>query len=93
MKVNAATRQKLIDIGETIREARERAGVSQAALAAKIGMLRENVIRAEKGRVNLTVETLTRFADGLEVDLVVKFGRGSGSGGATRKPPAKRASR
>lgn len=47
--------------------------MSQAALAAKIGMFRENYLRVEKGRVNLTVETLMRISDGLGVDLVVKF--------------------
>lgn len=56
-----------------IRDARERQGVSQAALAEKIGMFRENFIRVEKGRVNLTVETLMRIAEGLGVDLLVKF--------------------
>lgn len=73
MKVNAATRAKLIEIGKMIRDARERQEVSQAALAEKIRMHRENVIRLEKGRVNLTVETLMRISEGLGVDLSVKF--------------------
>lgn len=71
MKVNTVTRQKLVQIGKMIRAARERTDVSQAALAAKIGMYRENYIRVEKGRVNLTIETLMRIADGLGVDLAV----------------------
>lgn len=73
MKVNAATRRKLAEIGLAIRDARERAGVSQAALAMKIGMHRENMIRIEKGRVNLTVETMMRIAEGLGVGLRVRF--------------------
>lgn len=75
MKVNAATRKKLVEIGQAIREAREKAGVSQAALATKIGMHRENLIRVEKGRVNLTVETIVRVAEGLGVTFKVAFGR------------------
>lgn len=75
MKVNATTRQKLVEIGKNIRAVRERADISQATLAAKIGMYRENYIRVEKGRVNLTVETLMRIADGLGLDLTVKLKR------------------
>jgi len=56
-----------------IRDARERQDVSQAALAAKISMYRENLIRVEKGRVNLTVETLMRISEGLGVNITVKF--------------------
>lgn len=73
MKVNAATRAKLIEIGTAIRAVRKRQGLSQAALAKKIDMLRENYIRIEKGRLNLTVETLMRVGDGLGVDLSVRF--------------------
>ena len=72
MKVNAATRKKLVEIGEAIRAAREKADLSQAA---KVGMQRENMIRAEKGRVNLTVETLMRIASGLDLDVSVKLAR------------------
>jgi len=75
VKVNAATRKKLVEIGETIRGARERAELSQASLAATVGMQRENMIRVEKGRANLTVETLVRIASGLDLDLTVKLTR------------------
>jgi len=73
VKVNAATRVKLAEIGGAIRTARERADLSQASLAEKIGMQRENLIRVEKGRANLTVETLVRIASGLDLDLRVRF--------------------
>lgn len=75
MKVNAATRAKLVEIGASIRAARLRRGMSQAALADEIGMYRENYIRIEKGRVNLTVETMMRIAKGIGVELGVTFGR------------------
>jgi UDP-N-acetylglucosamine 1-carboxyvinyltransferase len=75
VKVNAATRRKLLEIGETIRKARERAGISQASLADKVEMRRENMIRVEKGRANVTVETLVRIAEGLDLNLTVKLSR------------------
>lgn len=75
MKVGAATRAKLVEIGETIREARERTGLSQAALAEKIGMHRENMIRVEKGRTNLTVETMMKIADALGLSLQIVLAR------------------
>lgn len=73
MKVNAATRAKLVEIGRMMRAARERQDLSQASLADKIGMLRENYLRIEKGRLNVTVETLVRIADGLGMELVVRL--------------------
>ncbi len=75
MKVDAATRAKLVEIGETIREARERTGLSQAALAERIGMHRENMIRVEKGRTNLTVETMMKIADALGLSLQIVLAR------------------
>ena len=73
MKVDASTRRKLAEIGELVRSARERARISQEELAEKIQMRRENVIRIEKGRANVTVETLLRLASGLGLDLRVAF--------------------
>jgi transcriptional regulator with XRE-family HTH domain len=78
VKVDASTRRKLAKIGELLRTARERAQVSQAALAEKIGMGRENVIRIEKGRANVTVDTLVRIASGLDLDLHVTVRRRPG---------------
>lgn len=75
MKVDASTRRKLAEIGEVVRTARERARMSQEALAEKVQMRRENVIRIEKGRANVTVETLVRVASGLGLDLHVTFRR------------------
>jgi transcriptional regulator with XRE-family HTH domain len=71
VKVNGPTRQKLQEIGAMIRAAREEAEISQATLAATIGMARENYLRIEKGRANVTVETLVRIAAGLDLTLSV----------------------
>jgi UDP-N-acetylglucosamine 1-carboxyvinyltransferase len=75
VKVDASTRRKLSEIGELLRTARERAQVSQAALAEKVQMGRENVIRIEKGRANVTIDTLVRIASGLGLDLHVTLRR------------------
>ena len=68
-------RRKLAEIGERVRVAREKAQLSQEALAEKIQMRRENVIRIEKGRANVTVETLVRVATGLGLELGVTLRR------------------
>jgi transcriptional regulator with XRE-family HTH domain len=75
VKVDASTRRKLAEIGEFVRVARERTRMSQEALAEKIQMRRENVIRIEKGRANVTVDTLVRVASGLGLELRVMFRR------------------
>jgi transcriptional regulator with XRE-family HTH domain len=75
VKVDASTRRELVAIGELVRLARERAQMSQETLAGKIEMRRENLIRIEKGRANVTVDTLVRLASGLGLDLRVTFRR------------------
>ena len=73
MKVDRATRAKLAEIGALVRPARERAELSQADLAERVGMYRENIIRIEKGRINMTVDTLVRVAAGIGAILVVQM--------------------
>lgn len=60
-----------MEIGALVRRVRERAALSQANLAERIGMDRANLIRIEKGRINLTVETLVRVAAGLDATIQV----------------------
>ena len=86
VKVDLATREKLIEIGSMIRAARERAELSQASVAARIGMARENYLRIEKGRANLTVETLMRIGHGLGLDLSVAYSAKTASNGSASKP-------
>jgi transcriptional regulator with XRE-family HTH domain len=65
----------LIEIGKLVRATRGRAKISQAKLAEEIGMARENIIRLEMGRANLTIETLVRIASGLGAELRVTLVR------------------
>lgn len=73
-KLTPRTRRFLVALGRRIRAAREATGVSQAALAQRLGMLRTNYARIEHGRSNLTIDTLLRIADGLDVDLTIAMG-------------------
>jgi len=51
---------------EELRRGRERAGLSQAQLAARAGIPRNQIVRAEKGE-NITLDTLRKIAAYLPV--------------------------
>lgn len=51
---------------EQLRRAREKAGLSQQALAQRAGIPRNQIVRAERGE-NLTVDTLRKIAAHLPV--------------------------
>lgn len=76
-KSSARTQDRLTEIGESLRRVRRALGLSRAKLAERIGMHPMNYARVEQGKQNATVETLLRIADGLGVDLVVRFQRSS----------------
>jgi transcriptional regulator with XRE-family HTH domain len=73
-KVDQRTKATLTKLGAKIRAARQAAGLSQAQLAERISMDRENYAKIERASINVTVETLVRIAHGigvrLEIDLV-----------------------
>lgn len=63
-------------IAEQIKEARERAGLSQRELAELAGKLSQpNIARLESGEHSCTVETLQRIADALRVDIVIHWSK------------------
>jgi transcriptional regulator with XRE-family HTH domain len=70
-KLDPRTQRAARAIGKQIREARLAAGLSQEALAAKIGMTRGNFVRIEKGQTNVTIESLLRVANGLGLKVAV----------------------
>lgn len=55
-------------IGETIREARGRAHLTQAMLAEAIGVVRTSIVNIEKGRQRLPIDLLYDIADVLGVE-------------------------
>ena len=50
--------------GRMVREARQRARLTQRALAAKTGIPQETIARIERGRVDPRVGTLDRLLEG-----------------------------
>lgn len=56
------------ELGRRAREARGRLGISQMALADRIGLHFTFVSEVERGERNLSLSSLLRLAEGLEVD-------------------------
>jgi transcriptional regulator with XRE-family HTH domain len=59
--------QKLI--GERIKEARERARLTQEQLGSKVGFSAMGISHLEKGQRGVKIEHLDRIADALELDV------------------------
>ena len=60
----------LVGIGLKIRELRELKNISQQDLAAACNFEKSNMSRIESGRSNLTIGTLLKICEVLEVKLV-----------------------
>jgi transcriptional regulator with XRE-family HTH domain len=58
-----------------MRELRLRQELTQEGLAEKLGMLAPNYARIEQGRANVTLDTLVRIANALEVEVIALFER------------------
>ena len=63
--------EKLAALGEDIRRTRRMLGISRAKLAETIGMHPMNYAKIERGKKNVTFDTLLRIADGLGVELTI----------------------
>jgi HTH-type transcriptional regulator/antitoxin HipB len=72
-KLSPRTQARLVALGEQIRLTRRARGISRKKLADQIAMHIGNYAHIEQGKQNVTFETLLRIADGLGVDLSVKF--------------------
>ncbi len=59
------------DLAERVRSAREKVGITQADLAARIGSTQPAVARLEAGGVSPSLDTLSRIAAALDLELVV----------------------
>jgi len=58
-----------IKVGAAIRKFREKLGVTQDDFADKIDMHRAYYGEIERGKLNLTLRTLTRVSEGLGVKI------------------------
>lgn len=61
------------EIGQLLSKSRESAGLTQEALAQKIGSTRSAICRYERYPANLTLSTLEKVARATGRRLVVKF--------------------
>ena len=61
-------------VAALIRRAREACGLTQHQLAERLSSTQSVVARWESGDHEVTMRTLARVADALEVELVVRFG-------------------
>ncbi len=61
------------EIGQLLAKTREGAGLTQEALAKKIGSTRSAICRHERHPANLTLSTLEKVARATGRRLVVKF--------------------
>src|SRR3954470_8646086 len=59
------------ELGRALQDARLRAGLTQAELAARTGTTQSAIARLEGGAVTPTLETLCRLADALELTFQV----------------------
>lgn len=64
-----------VDVGESIREARKRAGMNQEQLAELARLNRVTIAKYESGKVEPGAQALSRIADALEVTVDELLGR------------------
>ena len=58
---------------KAIAEARQNAGLTQEELSARTGIAQSDISKLENGNANPSLETLKRFADGMDMTLKVEF--------------------
>ncbi len=67
-----------IDIGPRLRSVRDRAGLSQRALAKRSGISNATISLIESGKLNPSVAVLKSILDGLKMDLAAFFAEETG---------------
>ena len=63
----------LRQIGMRVLKRRQELGLTQTEVADRVGIGRPNVYRIEHGKQNVTVDTLCKLADALEITAVELF--------------------
>ena len=61
-----------MDAGQLVREARKRAGLTQQALAGRVGVSQPAVARIESGRTSATFELMLRLVRACGFDLDIR---------------------
>jgi transcriptional regulator with XRE-family HTH domain len=65
-----------LGLGEALKRAREKAGLSQSEMAARLGITQPGVARAESGRQNATSKFIERWALATKSPIPMVFGAG-----------------
>jgi DNA-binding XRE family transcriptional regulator len=61
------------DLVQALIEARQRAGLTQTAVAARMGVLQGNISRLESGQFSPTMRTLQSYAQALGAQVVLSI--------------------
>jgi transcriptional regulator with XRE-family HTH domain len=77
-------------LGSVVTGLRIKKGLSQAALAEKLGYSLSYISKLERGQMNATLRALFDIADSLEIDAEVLMRRIRSSVDASRSAPKKR---
>lgn len=65
--------KEAFEVAERVRNARANLGITQTELAVRIGSTQPAVARLEAGGVSPSLDTLSRIADALGLELVVEL--------------------
>ena len=60
-------------IGELLKEARKKGNLSLSEMGLKLNVAPTLIARWERGKTNLTIDTITRFADALGLEPEIKL--------------------
>ena len=83
-------RALLESIAANVRRGRARAGLTQEAFAERTGFDIRFVQRVERGRVNMSIETLARLAAALDVRPAALLRNARLQAPRTGRPPARK---
>jgi transcriptional regulator with XRE-family HTH domain len=59
--------------GKNLRKIRQDKNISQETLALKADTSRSQIARIERGEINPTISTVSRFAEALQIDIQSLF--------------------
>ena len=71
-----------VEVGQRLKDRRNAVGMTQEALASRVGLTFQQIQKYEKGTNRISASRLQHFADILKVDVASFFGGASGSKGA-----------
>lgn len=74
-----------LDLAQQIRGGREKLGLSQANLAARVGTTQQQISRLEQAGYRGSIQTLERVAEALELVLVVRLEPAQSSRSSTKE--------